>query len=109
MKTNLAKTQSGQRLLWLSVLALSAALLLRFSTATATAQFAATLATDKPDYLPGEYVTFTGTGWEQGENVVIDVYETTADPVFQVASLSAVADAGGNISNSDLFVEQSFF
>src|SRR6266568_9112391 len=41
-----------------------------------------TLATDQPEYYPGQYVTFTGTGWQSGETVVIDVYETTVDPTF---------------------------
>ena len=69
---------------------------------------AATLTTDKPDYFPGDYVTFTGTGWQPGETVNIDVYETSAEPDLWVGSVSATADADGSISNSDLVVQQSF-
>src|SRR5438876_12364163 len=43
---------------------------------------AATLTTDKSDYSPGEYVTFTGTGWQANEVVNIEIYETSVDPVF---------------------------
>src|SRR5262245_40853913 len=68
----------------------------------------ATLATDKPDYFPGDYVTFTGTGWQAGETVNIDVYETSAEPDLWVGSVSAIADANGNISNTNLVVQESF-
>src|SRR5260221_6031118 len=63
---------------------------------------AATLSTDKPDYLPGEHVTFTGSGWTPGETVSIDVYESSLDPILWVDGVSAVADLTGHISNSDL-------
>ena len=69
---------------------------------------AATLTTDKPDYQPGQHVTFTGTGWQAGENVTIAVYETSVDPFFYEGSVVAIADASGNISNSDLLVQESF-
>src|SRR6266851_2501619 len=52
---------------------------------------AATLTTDKPDYVPGQYVIFTGTGWQPGETVSIDISETSVDPVFWVGSVSAIA------------------
>lgn len=69
---------------------------------------AATLATDKADYMPGEYVTFTGTGWAPGETVTIDVYESTSQPDIWVGQVSAVADTAGNISTSEFLVQQSF-
>src|SRR6266404_2979561 len=78
------------------------------SLVSAQALLAATLATDKPDYIPGETVTFTGAGWQPGETVTIDIYETTVDPFFWEGSVSPVADANGNISNSELLVQQSF-
>src|SRR5436189_5435518 len=44
--------------------------------------WAATLLTDKPDYVPGEHVTFSGTGWQPGQLVTIDIYETSDDPLY---------------------------
>jgi len=68
----------------------------------------ATLTTDKPDYSPGQLVSFTGTGRQAGETVAIDIYETSVDPLFWEGSVSAVADTSGNISNSNFVVQQSF-
>src|SRR5438552_5881650 len=62
---------------------------------------AATLTTDKPDYAPGEYVTFTGGGWQPGETVFIEIFETSVDPFFDEGSVFAIADQNGNIFNSD--------
>src|SRR6266700_4898625 len=57
---------------------------------------AATLTTDKPDYFPGEYVTFTGTGFWPNETVYIDVYETSVDPFLDEGSVTNIADSNGN-------------
>src|ERR1051326_3036334 len=76
--------------------------------AGATVVSAATLSTDKPDYAPGQYVIFSGTGWQPGETVTIEVYETSVDPFFYEGSVSAIADPSGNISNGDFLVQQSF-
>ena len=35
----------------------------------AKSSFTATIQTDKRDYMPGDIVTITGSGWEQGETV----------------------------------------
>src|SRR2546427_11528622 len=69
---------------------------------------AATLVTDKPDYLPGEHVIFSGAGWQPGETVKIDAYETSVDPFFWEGSVSATVRADGTFSNGDLLVQQSF-
>ena len=69
---------------------------------------AATLLTDKPDYLPGEHVIFSGAGWQPGETVKIDTYETSVDPFFWEGSVSATVRADGTFSNGDLLVQQSF-
>src|SRR6266568_2220644 len=66
---------------------------------SAQALLAATLATDKPDYVPGEYVTFTGTGFQAYETVKIDVYETSVDPFFDEGGVTANADSDGNFTN----------
>src|SRR6266571_6386955 len=69
---------------------------------------AATLLTDKSDYLPGEHVIFSGAGWQPGETVKIDTYETSVDPFFWEGSVSATVRADGTFSNGDLLVQQSF-
>jgi hypothetical protein len=75
---------------------------------TVSAQSVATLSTDLSDYVPGQYITFTGTGWQPGETVTIEVYETTVDPFFDEGGVSAVADGSGTISNGTFLVQQSF-
>ena len=59
----------------------------------------ATVKTDKTDYAPGEVVTITGSGWQPGETVTLTLTET---PPFDThPAMSAVADANGNIVNTD--------
>jgi hypothetical protein len=63
-----------------------------------------TLTTDKPDYQPGDRVTFTGTGWQPGDTVTITVHE---DPTwtFQDRQVRAAVDGSGNFTNRDLVVD----
>jgi hypothetical protein len=65
---------------------------------------AATVTTDKTDYAPGETVTITGTGWLPGETVTLNLHRDTNDPPD--TELSAVADANGNITNSEYVCQQ---
>jgi hypothetical protein len=54
--------------------------------------------TDKEDYAPGTPVHFTGSGWIPGVAVTISM---TEDPfIDQPATIVAMADAAGNISDS---------
>src|SRR5437867_1826287 len=74
-----------------------------FLAALALPASAATAATDKPDYAPGQTVTITGSGWEPGETVNLVLYEDPAvDPPLQ---LTAVADANGDFMNADFIVD----
>jgi hypothetical protein len=66
---------------------------------------AATVTTDKTDYQPGETVVITGTGWLPGETVTLNLHRDTNEPPDTV--LTTVADALGNISNSE-YVCQEF-
>ncbi len=59
-----------------------------------------TVTTDKPDYAPGETVTITGTGWTPGETVKLSFVQSPA--IDTHPDLFAVADASGNILNSQL-------
>src|SRR5438128_5778567 len=74
-----------------------------FLAALALPASAATVATDKADYAPGENVVITGSGWEPGETVNLVLYEDPAlDPPLQ---LTAVADANGDFMNADFIVD----
>ena len=59
----------------------------------------ATVKTDKDDYLPGEVVTITGSGWQPGETVSLKISED-ADTHYDF-TYEAVADANGNIVNTE--------
>src|SRR3989442_253576 len=64
---------------------------------------AATVATDKADYAPGEAVVITGSGWEPGETVVLILHEEPQlDPDLE---LTAFADANGDFTNADFSVD----
>ena len=64
----------------------------------------ATVKTDKDDYLPGEIVTISGSGWQPGETVTLRVTED-ADSHYDW-NLTAVADAQGNIVNQEFYPRQ---
>src|SRR2546428_702575 len=64
---------------------------------------AATVATDQPDYHPGQTVVITGSGWEPGETVVLVLHEDPPlDPDLQ---LTSVADTNGDFRNADFTVD----
>ena len=64
----------------------------------ARAQAVATIASDLPDYAPGETVTLTGSGWTPGETVTIVLHR---QPLVQPDTvLTAVADGSGTITNT---------
>ena len=58
----------------------------------------ATVKTDASDYAPGSTVTITGSGWQQGETVTLTLVESPL--VDTHPTLTAVADASGNIVNA---------
>lgn len=59
----------------------------------------ATVKTDDDDYNPGDIVNISGSGWQPGETVTLVLHED-ADFHGDLA-LTAVADAFGNIANSE--------
>jgi VCBS repeat-containing protein len=67
-----------------------------------------TLTTDKPDYLPGDTVLFTGAVWAPSDTVTITVHE---DPQWSNPdrTVSAVADANGNLRSHDFVVQPRDF
>lgn len=64
-----------------------------------------TLSSDKPDYHPGEIVTLTGAGWKPGETVRMEM--SVVPRTHGDVTLTSVADADGNFTNSDYVVQGS--
>jgi hypothetical protein len=67
------------------------------STSGTTAA-APTIQSDKADYGPGELVTLTGSGWQPGEAVRINVNDDAGQSWSRTQDVTA--DASGNISDS---------
>ena len=64
----------------------------------------ASVASDWPDYYPGDVVTITGGGWLPGETVTLLFDE---EPVQHYPRLlAATADGDGNIVNSEYVIEE---
>ena len=76
-------------------------LLLVFSASDAKAESSASLAptisSDKVDYAPGETVTLSGSNWQPGELVHINVNDDQGKTWSRDSDVAA--DAGGNISD----------
>jgi hypothetical protein len=68
------------------------------------AQTAATVTTDKADYMPYEIVNITG--WQPGETVTLVIDETfLTAPGTDIYSTDVIAGADGSISYSDYIIE----
>lgn len=65
---------------------------------------AATVATEYPDYAPGETVVITGSGWEPGETVVLVLHEDP--PVCADRQFTADASESGDIHNAEFVVDE---
>jgi hypothetical protein len=78
------------------------------SATTSTTTSGPTIATDKPDYSPGDTVTFTGSGWTAGDSVTITIHE---DPHWtqEDRTVVAVADGTGNFTNRTFVVDPRDF
>jgi hypothetical protein len=51
--------------------------------------------TDKPDYAPGDTVTISGSGYQQGEPIQLQVVHTTGDPTsYQGSTPWTITDGG---------------
>jgi len=86
---------------WASQFALG--LLLAVVVQGVAAAQTATVATDKADYAPGEVVTITGSGWQPGETVTLQLVES---PLIDThGPYTTVADASGNISDSSFVTD----
>ncbi|HEV8448318.1 MAG TPA: Ig-like domain-containing protein [Gemmatimonadaceae bacterium] len=67
-----------------------------------------TLTTDRPDYLPGDTVLFSGAAWAPSDTVTITVHE---DPQWSNPdrTVVAVVDANGNLRSHDFVVQPRDF
>ena len=74
-------------------------LLLLLVSMSGTAQ---TVTTNKSDYMPGEYVIITGTGWLAGETVNMVINHQIFNHPDQ--NLFAIADANGKIFNDNYII-----
>jgi len=77
------------------------------ATAILFSSSGASITTDKIDYLPGETVVISGAGWRPRETVSMVLYEEPA--THGDRTLTSVADAHGNFTNSDLVLEEHDF
>ena len=68
-------------------------------SATTVSSSAATVTTDRFDYVPGEIVTITGRGWQPNETVWMLLHEEPE--THDDAITSSVADNEGNFTNLD--------
>jgi hypothetical protein len=75
-------------LLVIAIMALTGALATPASAEEAA--YAPTIASDLPDYAPGGHVVLTGTGWQPGETVAINVADATG--IAWVHEGMAIAD-----------------
>jgi VCBS repeat-containing protein len=76
----------------------------KMSATTSSTTSGPTIATDKPDYMPGDTVTFSGSGWVAGDTVTITIHE---DPHWtqEDRTVVAVADGTGNFTNHSFVVD----
>jgi len=67
--------------------------------------YAATLATDKLDYYPGETVTIMGHGWQAGENVslILSFLKDGVEDIFIIVT----TDANGYFSDSSFTPQET--
>src|SRR5215210_5637047 len=65
---------------------------------TTASSITPTIQSDKADYAPGDLVTLTGSNWQPGESVHINVNDTYG--ASWVRNVDVTANANGNITDS---------
>src|SRR5947208_4385515 len=61
-----------------------------------------TVTTDKSDYMPGETVVISGTGWTANQDVALNITDSNSVDRWDVI---VTADGAGNISNSYFVIQ----
>ncbi len=69
-------------------------------------QYAA-IGTDKPDYAPGTPVDISGSGWQPGEQVSVQITTVPVDQHHIEFTGSGIADGAGNVTVTGFAVDQS--
>ena len=97
--------QVGSSSASLDVIGVKASLSTTASTSSTATTSGTAIVTDKPDYQPGDTVTFTGTGFAAGDTVTITVHE---DPTWSYPDRSfvSVSDGNGAFVNRQMVVVQ---
>ncbi|HXF48904.1 MAG TPA: HYR domain-containing protein [Verrucomicrobiae bacterium] len=80
---------------------IATAILFAFGLAGAFGQ--ATVTTDKMDYHPGDTVIITGSGWQAGETVLLEIVESPF--IHPAETLFAVASGSGDIYNNQYIIQ----
>ena len=82
-------------------LCLSALTITPVTTTAAAGSAGTTVTTDKSDYVPGDTVVITGSGWTPGAAVSLHIDESDGDLPWDSV---AIPDLGGNFSNAQYVV-----
>jgi hypothetical protein len=65
------------------------------------------IGTDKPDYAPGTPVNISGSGWQPGEQVSVQIMTVPVDRHHIEFTGSGIADGAGNVAVTGFAVDQS--
>jgi len=65
------------------------------------------IGTDKPDYAPGTPVNISGSGWQPGEQVSVQIMTVPVDQHHIEFTGSGIADGAGNVTVAGFAVDQS--
>jgi hypothetical protein len=99
MRTRLMRSKFTLLFLTVAVLLAVAGTAMALTTDTSgNTSPAPTIQSDKADYAPGELVTLTGSNWQPGESVHINVNDTYGATWSR--NVDVTADASGNITDS---------
>jgi len=65
------------------------------------------IGTDKPDYAPGTPVNISGSGWQPGEQVSVQIMSVPVDQHHIEFTGAGIADGAGNVTVTGFAVDQS--
>jgi hypothetical protein len=65
------------------------------------------IGTDKPDYAPGTPVNISGSGWQPGEQVSVQIMTVPVDQHHIEFTGSGIADGAGSVTVTGFAVDQS--
>ncbi|MBS9523304.1 gliding motility-associated C-terminal domain-containing protein [Litoribacter alkaliphilus] len=65
---------------------------------------AQSIETEKPDYLPGDTVVMTGSGWQPGELVELSIVEVPTELPNMIIRL--IADSDGNLFSKEFITQE---